>query len=158
MIFHKVLRPRQLLWVLTAALAWLAACQPTTAEPTTAPIVLPTAAPTAEAIPAPTEMPMSTAIPEPTLPLESAVWLIRPQGIQCEPLQYANLSEAVAELEALKIEILASAEEDIPQVQACGYSTSTHYKVQINTADKATAEQLGWYEEGTVPPVNPADT
>ena len=156
MIFHKVLRPRQLLWVLTAALAWLAACQPTTAEPTTAPIVLPTAAPTAEAIPTtPTTMPPSTAIPE---TVETAVWLIRPQGIQCEPLQYANLSEAVAELEALKIEILASAEEDIPQVQACGYSTSTHYKVQINTADKATAEQLGWYEEGTVPPVNPADT
>ena len=152
MIFHKVLRPRQLLWVLTAALAWLVACQPTTAEPTTAPIVLPTA----EAIPTtPTTMPPSTAIPE---TVETAVWLIRPQGIQCEPLQYANLSEAVAELEALKIEILASAEEDIPQVQACGYSTSTHYKVQINTADKATAEQLGWYEEGTVPPVNPADT
>jgi hypothetical protein len=155
MIFHKVLRPTQLLWVLTAALAWLVACQPTTAEPTTAPIVLPTAAPTTEAIPTPTTMPPSTAIPE---TVETAVWLIRPQGIQCEPVQYANLSEAVAELEALKIEILASAEEDIPQVQACGYSTSTHYKVQINTADKATAEQLGWYEEGTVPPVNPADT
>lgn len=156
MIFHKVLRPIQLLWVLTAALGWLAACQPTTAEPTTVPIVLPTAAPTAEAIPAlPTAMPLSTTIPETA---ETAVWLIRPQGIQCEPPTYASLKEAVVELETSQVDVLASAEEDIPQVQACGYPTSTHYKVQIRPADKATAEQLGWYEEGTVPPVNPADT
>lgn len=166
MIFHKLFR--HIGWLLLLSGVACAAPVAVEPEPTAVPIQEATpmsypAPPDSQlndpaAYPAPPDLPTAAPSRYPAPDTASTVWLVRPQGIQCETPALADMKAAVATLTAQNITVLATEEVEIPQVQACGYPTSLHYRVQISTADKATAEQLGWYEQGTSPTVNPADT
>ena len=136
----------------------LGACSPTVAEPepTAPPVVLPTAVNTA--VPIPTDPPPTATLPPTSTPLteeviqleteqSGTVWLIRPQGLQCEGNQFEDLKEAVNALTSRGVTVLASEEISLNVLAVCGAPTSTHYRVQIGVSDVDTAVGAGWTEE-----------
>lgn len=100
---------------------------------------------------------LSTALPEgypepedslPPAPYPAdrqTIWVVKPAGEQCaESLDYATEQDAVASLEAAAIETLSAKTVEFMVTSSCGSPTSTHYAVEINAADLATAEALDW--------------
>jgi hypothetical protein len=67
-------------------------------------------------------------------------WIIRPVGVQCEEGTaegYGDLHEAIITLTAAGLAVAAS----------CGSPTSTHYRLQIPSADLDKAVSMGWEKD-----------
>lgn len=151
-------------------LFFLAACNAQVAvdEPTAQPIqedpapqeaLMPeTAVPVDEAYPAiPTSPPLSTGgyPPAPSMPDPypaagegGLIWVIRPEGVQCEasdaPTGEKGLQEAVESLAAAGVTAQAWELTEMMVTAVCGSPTSTHYLVQIPAANLDKAIALGW--------------
>lgn len=104
-------------------------------------LVHPTATPYPDDYPVP-----EVKLPESPYPADGeTVWALIPAGEQCaESLNYENEKEAQASLEAAGIDTYAVKTIDIPVMSVCGGATSTQYLVEIDAANAASAESLGW--------------
>ncbi len=136
----------------------LGACSPIIAEPepTAPPVMLPTAVSTA--VPIPTDPPPLATLPPTSTPITETetrpdpetsgnVWVIHPQGLQCESNQFEDLKDAVNSLSTKDVTVLASEEVSLNVITVCGAPTSIHYRVQIEVSDLDTAVGAGWTEE-----------
>lgn len=94
--------------------------------------------------------PGATAVPTRDPYPAGPVWIIRPVGVQCEEDTapgYGSLEEAVATLEEAGVTVLDADITDIPMADVCGGPTSSHYRVQIDSADMALVIARGWSRE-----------
>ena len=119
---------------------------PTTTDPYPLP---PTPTPLAEeGYPASGSPPTS---PPPTAyPADMRIWVLHPQGYQCEEgdgSEFASEEEAVASLTSAGVEVFGSETVNLIVCEACGCPTSAHYRVQILRSDLPGARMLGWVEE-----------
>ncbi len=98
---------------------------------------------------------LGAGYPEPPTPLPTRdpypggmAVIVHPLGEQCsdDPF-YADVDDAVEQLEAEGIKVLGSEEVDLVVCSACGCPTSTHIQLQISPDDLAKAESLGWRRE-----------
>lgn len=80
-------------------------------------------------------------------PADTAFWIVRPAGLQCESPFYDDLDAATSTLKTGGIEVQQAEEVDLFVCQACGCPTSQTFRVLISAADLAAAEALGWTKE-----------
>ena len=86
------------------------------------------------------------AQPESAYPAEQdMIWVVLPVGIQCEEGgQYADLDEAVADLDTVGVVIVDQGTSELIVASACGQPTSEHYGAMILRDGLSKAESLGW--------------
>ena len=111
---------------------------------------------TTEAYPVEAVLP-ATAVPDsyppPTQPAspvsaypaaEGTVWVARPVGVQCEPPDYADIHEAIADLTAIGVEVLDQGTFEVVVLAVCGAGTSAHFRVLVAAEDVEDTAVLGW--------------
>ncbi len=76
--------------------------------------------------------------------VEGFVWMARAAGEQCGEVELPTLSDAVAELQGVGIEVQEPHTASLAVCQACGCPTSLHFWAQVPEDGVNTAENLGW--------------
>lgn len=129
---------------------------PAVGEPSLAETAVPIegAYPAQPAEPLPAEgYPPAPALPDPYPAAGEGglVWVIRPEGVQCEasdaPTGEKGLQGAVEALEAAGVDAQAWELTEMMVTAVCGSPTSTHYLVQIPATALDKAISLGWAEQ-----------
>jgi hypothetical protein len=141
--------------VLLCCVVGLMGCAPTVAEPpaTVVPLELPTTIPTA--VPLATDPPPTATLPPTSTPASQIatpvatgpIWVMQAQGVQCEGNKFTDLKDAVSQLQAQGVTVIAAEEVEMMVMTVCGGPTSTHYRVQIQAEGLDTAVSLGWTAE-----------
>jgi len=104
---------------------------------------LPTATPFPPGYPAPRPTP---SLP-PGYPAAGSSWMVKPAGVQCQPLS-VDLDGGIAELENAGITTYRSTMALLPVCEACdSCPSSEHYRVEIGSNQVPQAEALGWQRE-----------